>query len=146
MIRLNHTITLSFTVIKTGTDPIFFQMITLMVMRKTRLKIINHLSIQQSDTLITDQLSPTTGSGLSFQEIISLSFTLLTNLKNLSITQRFIVTEDAVKINSDVHRPQMADDKNTQQQVDFTVTYPGSSFTDPLQEYLRLYSSEWQMG
>jgi hypothetical protein len=47
------------------------------------------------------------------------------------ITQRFIVTEDAVKINPDVHRPQMGADKNTQQQVDFTVTYPGLSFSDP---------------
>jgi hypothetical protein len=47
------------------------------------------------------------------------------------ITQRFIITENAVKINPDVHRPQMAADKNTQQQVDFTVTYPGLSFTDP---------------
>jgi hypothetical protein len=48
-----------------------------------------------------------------------------------SITQRFIVTEDAVKINTDVHRPQMSSDKDTQQQVDFTVTYAGLSFTDP---------------
>jgi hypothetical protein len=52
-----------------------------------------------------------------------------------AITQRFIVTEDAVKINTDVHRPQMASDKDTQQQVDFTVTYAGQSFTDPYRNF-----------
>jgi hypothetical protein len=57
------------------------------------------------------------------------------NTEEPSITQRFIVTEDAVKINTDVHRPLMASDKNTQQQVDFTVTYPGQSFTDPYRNF-----------
>ena len=53
-----------------------------------------------------------------------------------AITQRFIVTEDAVKINTDVHRPQMSStDKNTQQQVDFTVSYPGLTFTDPYRNF-----------
>lgn len=59
------------------------------------------------------------------------------------ITQRFVVTEDAVKINTDVHRPQMAADKNTQQQVDFTVTYAGLSFTDP---YRNIYAFILQNG
>jgi hypothetical protein len=59
------------------------------------------------------------------------------------ITQRFVVTEDAVKINTDVHRPQMAADKNTQQQVDFTVTYAGLSFTDP---YRNIYAYILQNG
>lgn len=48
-----------------------------------------------------------------------------------SITQRFIVTEDAVKIAADVHRPMISADNNTQQQVDFTVAYPGLSISDP---------------
>jgi hypothetical protein len=48
-----------------------------------------------------------------------------------AITQRFIVTEDALKINVDVHRPMISEDKNTQQQVDFTVNYAGLDFTDP---------------
>jgi hypothetical protein len=52
-----------------------------------------------------------------------------------AITQRFIITEDAVKINVNVHRPQMADDKNAQQQVDFTVNYAGLSFTDPYRNF-----------
>jgi hypothetical protein len=57
------------------------------------------------------------------------------NAEEPSITQRFIVTEDAVKINTDVHRPLMASEKNTQQQVDFNVTYPGQSFTDPYRNF-----------
>jgi hypothetical protein len=60
-----------------------------------------------------------------------------------SITQRFIVTEDLVKINTDVHRPMMAADKNTQQQVDFTMTYPGLNFTDP---YRNIYAFILQNG
>ncbi len=60
-----------------------------------------------------------------------------------SITHRFIITEDAVKINMDVHRPQMYADKNTRQQVDFTVAYPGLSFTDP---YRNIYAFILQNG
>jgi hypothetical protein len=60
-----------------------------------------------------------------------------------SITQRFIITEDAVKINTDVHRPQMSSDKDTQQQVDFTVTYAGLNFTDP---YRNCYAVILQNG
>ncbi len=52
-----------------------------------------------------------------------------------AITQRFIVTEDAVKINTDVHRPQMSSDKNAQQQVDFTVAYAGLNVTDPYRNF-----------
>jgi hypothetical protein len=52
-----------------------------------------------------------------------------------SITQRFIVTEDAVQIKADVHRPQMGDDKNSMQQVDFVVDYPGPGFTDPYRNF-----------
>ena len=42
-----------------------------------------------------------------------------------AITQRFIVTEDATKIDITVHRPQMTKENNTHQQVDFTVNYTG---------------------
>ena len=50
---------------------------------------------------------------------------------SLSITQRFIVTEDAVKINVTAHRPQMTKDNNTHQQIDFVVNYTGLNLNDP---------------
>jgi hypothetical protein len=52
-----------------------------------------------------------------------------------AVTQRFIVTEDAVKINTDVHRPQMESDNNARQQVDFSVSYAGQNFTDPYRNF-----------
>jgi hypothetical protein len=57
------------------------------------------------------------------------------NPEEPAITQRFIVSEDAVKINTDVHRPQMSSDKNTRQQVDFTVTYAGLNASDPYRNF-----------
>jgi len=48
-----------------------------------------------------------------------------------AITQRFIITEDAVKINVSAHRPLMTKDNNTHQQVDFTVNYTGLDINDP---------------
>jgi hypothetical protein len=60
-----------------------------------------------------------------------------------SLMYRFIVTEDVVHISTDVHRPQMSNDKDLQQQVDFTVTYGGQSFTDP---YRNLYAFVLQNG
>lgn len=48
-----------------------------------------------------------------------------------AITQRFIVTEDAVKINVTTHRPQMTKENNTHQQVDFVINYTGLSLNDP---------------
>jgi hypothetical protein len=48
-----------------------------------------------------------------------------------SITQRFIITEDAVKIDVTVHRPQIGQANNTNQQVDFTVNYTGVKINDP---------------
>jgi hypothetical protein len=48
-----------------------------------------------------------------------------------SITQRFIVTEDAAKIDITAHRPQMAGENNTRQQIDFTVNTSGLSVSDP---------------
>jgi len=47
------------------------------------------------------------------------------------ITQRFIVTEDAAKIDVTVHRPQVAKENNTHQQADFIVNYTGLSINDP---------------
>jgi hypothetical protein len=47
------------------------------------------------------------------------------------ITQRFMVTENAAKIDANVHRPQMTTDNNTRQQVDFTVNLAGLSINDP---------------
>jgi hypothetical protein len=47
------------------------------------------------------------------------------------ITQRFMVTEDAAKINVTTHRPQMTRDNNSYQQVDFTVSYAGVAVADP---------------
>jgi hypothetical protein len=46
-------------------------------------------------------------------------------------TQRFLVTEDASKIEITVHRPQMTKENNTHQQVDFNVNYTGLQITDP---------------
>jgi hypothetical protein len=47
-----------------------------------------------------------------------------------AMTQRFIVTEDAAKIDVTVHRPQMTKENNTHQQVDFDVNYTGLLIND----------------
>jgi len=60
-----------------------------------------------------------------------------------SITQRFIITEDAVKIDITAHRPQMTKDNNTHQQVDFTVNYSGLNIIDP---YRNVYAFILQNG
>jgi hypothetical protein len=60
-----------------------------------------------------------------------------------AITQRFIVTEDAVKIDITAHRPQMTKENNTSQQVDFTVNYTGLSLIDP---YRNVYTFILQNG
>ena len=60
-----------------------------------------------------------------------------------AITQRFIITEDAVKINVTAHRPQMTKDNNTHQQVDFTVNYSGLNINDP---YRNVYAFILQNG
>jgi hypothetical protein len=51
------------------------------------------------------------------------------------LTQRFIIYENAVTINIDVHRPLTGDDKDTKQQVDFSVAYQDGSFTDPYRNF-----------
>lgn len=48
-----------------------------------------------------------------------------------AITQRFIVAEDASKVNVSVHRPNMTKDNNTHQQVDFVVDYAALTLNDP---------------
>ena len=48
-----------------------------------------------------------------------------------AITQRFIITEDALKFDITAHRPLMTKDNNTHQQVDFTANYSGLSIADP---------------
>ena len=48
-----------------------------------------------------------------------------------AVVQRFIVTEDAANIDVTVHRPQMAKENNTYQQVDLIVNYTGLSINDP---------------
>jgi virulence-associated protein VagC len=60
-----------------------------------------------------------------------------------AITQRFIITEDAVTVNVTAHRPQMTKDNNTHQQIDFTVNYAGLDINDP---YRDIYSIILQNG
>jgi hypothetical protein len=59
------------------------------------------------------------------------------------LTQRFIIYEEAVQIKVDVHRPLTGDDKDTRQQVDFSVSYNEGNFIDP---YRNFYSSILQNG
>jgi hypothetical protein len=60
-----------------------------------------------------------------------------------AITQRFIITEDAVKIDVTAHRPQMTKDNNNCQQVDFNVNYTGLDVIDP---YRNVYAFILQNG
>jgi len=46
------------------------------------------------------------------------------------LTRRFMVTEDAVRLNATAKRPQMADNYNIGQQVEFTINYTGISIND----------------
>ncbi len=47
------------------------------------------------------------------------------------LTQRFVISEDAVRINISSHRPLTTKENDTYQQIDFTVSYPGLSLNDP---------------
>ena len=47
------------------------------------------------------------------------------------LTRRFIVTENAVMITPDAHRPRMTAENNLSQQIDFTVNYSGLTINDP---------------
>lgn len=59
------------------------------------------------------------------------------------LIKRFIVTEDASKVNISAHRPLMTKENNTHQQIDFTVNYAGMSLNDP---YRNVYSVILQNG
>ncbi len=59
------------------------------------------------------------------------------------LTQRFIVTENAAKINITTHRPQISSDSDAGQQVDFTVDLSAFRMTDP---YNNIYSFVLQNG
>jgi len=59
------------------------------------------------------------------------------------ITQRFIITEEAIKINITAHRPLMTKDNNTNQQIDFTIDYSGLNINDP---YRNVYAFILQNG
>jgi hypothetical protein len=50
------------------------------------------------------------------------------------LTRRFMVTEDMVRISATAQRPQMADDYNTGQQVEFTINYSGMNINDPVRD------------
>ncbi|MCE5346448.1 MAG: DUF5103 domain-containing protein [Bacteroidales bacterium] len=60
-----------------------------------------------------------------------------------AITQRFIITEDAAKIDISMHRPLMTKDDNSFQQIDFIVNYSGIDINDP---YRNIYSYILQNG
>ncbi|HEX2975201.1 MAG TPA: DUF5103 domain-containing protein [Bacteroidales bacterium] len=57
--------------------------------------------------------------------------------------QRFIISEDAVKLSATVHRPLMTKNSNTHQQIDFTVSYGGMNLYDP---FRNVYASILQNG
>jgi hypothetical protein len=59
------------------------------------------------------------------------------------LTQRFVITEDAVRITTDAHRPQMTSDNNSGQQIDFIVNYTGIAINDP---FNNIYASILQNG
>jgi hypothetical protein len=59
------------------------------------------------------------------------------------LTKRFIITEEAVTININVHRPLMTKENDSHQQVDFTVNYAGMTFTDP---YRNVFATVLQNG
>jgi len=54
--------------------------------------------------------------------------------ENPVISQRFIITEDVVKINISAHRPRMTADINTSQQVDFSVNISSFRINDPYRD------------
>jgi hypothetical protein len=59
------------------------------------------------------------------------------------LTRRFIITEDAFKINITVRRPLISADNNSLQQVEFTANYAGLIITDPSRN---VYASILQNG
>jgi hypothetical protein len=51
------------------------------------------------------------------------------------LTQRFMVTEDAVRISITTRRPMMTDNNNSRQQVDFIVNQIGKNIIDPYRNF-----------
>ena len=54
--------------------------------------------------------------------------------ENPVISQRFIITEDAAKIDISAHRPRMTADVNTSQQIDFSVNISTVRVNDPYRD------------
>jgi hypothetical protein len=59
------------------------------------------------------------------------------------LTKRFMITENSVRINIDIHRPMMTENNNSSQQVDFTVSQLGNKIIDP---YRYIYAFILQNG
>ncbi|MBI5010016.1 MAG: DUF5103 domain-containing protein [Bacteroidia bacterium] len=51
------------------------------------------------------------------------------------LTQRFMVTEDGVRISITTHRPMMTENNNSNQQVDFIVNQIGKNIIDPYRNF-----------
>lgn len=62
---------------------------------------------------------------------------------NPVLEQRFMLSEDAVKTSINAHRPQMTQDNNTHQQIDFNVNHAGLPVNDP---YRNVYAFVLQNG
>jgi len=60
-----------------------------------------------------------------------------------ALTRRFVISEDAVGIDVNIHRPQMTSDNNTSQQIDLNINYSGFIINDP---YRNIYTSILQNG
>jgi hypothetical protein len=65
------------------------------------------------------------------------------NQERPSLTQRFVITEDAAGIKATAHRPQMTSVANEGQQVDFDVSFNGINVIDP---YRTIFSFVLQNG
>jgi Domain of unknown function (DUF5103) len=65
-----------------------------------------------------------------------------------AITERFMITEDASKIDITVHRPQMTKENNTHQQIDFNVNYTGLQINDPYRNVFAfiLQNGRWDIA
>ncbi|HLP74372.1 MAG TPA: DUF5103 domain-containing protein [Bacteroidales bacterium] len=59
------------------------------------------------------------------------------------LTRRFVIAEDAASVKVNVHRPQMTNNSDTHQQIDFTVNHGRVNITDP---YRNVYAAILQNG
>ena len=62
------------------------------------------------------------------------------------ITRRFMITEDAAKVDISVHRPQINSENNENQQVDFNVNITGLGLIDPFRNIFSfiLQNGRWK--